>query len=53
MGGATQIPLDAHLTFNPIVLFHLDFPQQQPAGSAPIQVTNPGTQLPQNGTSQS
>jgi hypothetical protein len=49
VGGGTQIPADAHLTFNPVILFHTDFPQQ-PAGAAPIQVTEPGTQLPQNGT---
>jgi len=49
VGGGTQILVDAHLTFNPVVLFQLDFPQQ-PAGAAPIQATKPGTQLSQNGT---
>jgi hypothetical protein len=46
--GGTQIPADAHLNFNPIVLLEVDFPQ--PADAAPIRVTKPGTQLAQNGT---
>jgi hypothetical protein len=45
--GDTQIPVDVHMTFNPVALFEIDFPQ--PANAAPIYVTAPGTQLPQNG----
>jgi hypothetical protein len=47
-GVGTQIPTDARVNFNPVVLFEVTFPQ--PGGAAPIQVTVPGVQLPQNGT---
>jgi len=43
-----QIPASAHLIFNPVALFEMTFPE--PAGTAPIHVTVPGSQLPQNGT---
>lgn len=39
-GIGAQVPADAHLTFDPVILFGVTFPD--PAGMAPIQVTAQG-----------
>lgn len=39
-GDCAQVPANAHLTFDPVILFEVTFPD--PAGMAPIQVTAQG-----------